>query len=338
MSKADPIPLNLRVDIEHWPFTKAFRISGYSFSDVAVVVVRISDGRHEGRGEAAGVYYHAGDNPTGMVERIEALRPQIEAGVDRDTLARLLPACGARNALDCALWDLEAKRRGQPVCALAGLPPPRPRITTYTLGADDPKIMASDALAYGEARALKLKLTGDPIDLERVRHVRRARPDVWMGVDANQGLTLESYAKLLPALVDCKVELLEQPFPLDRDEWLDGLNSPIPIAADESVQDREGIAGLVGRVQVINIKLDKSGGLTEALAMAAEARRLGLQVMVGNMMGTVLAMAPAFVVGQLCDVVDLDGPMPLVSDRDPPIVYRDGEVWCPPESWGSPVV
>jgi L-alanine-DL-glutamate epimerase-like enolase superfamily enzyme len=336
VSQATPLPLSLEVEIEHWPFTAPFRISGYSFSDVDVVVVTLSDGQHEGRGEAAGVYYHPGDNPPGMLQRIEALRPQIEAGIDRQALSRLLPPCGARNALDCALWDLEAKRSGRPVWDLAGLQPPRPRITTYTLGADDPEAMAAGAVVFAGARALKLKLTGDPDDLERVRQVRAARPDVWMGVDANQGLTRDSYAQLLPVLVAAKVDLLEQPFPLDKDEWLDGLESPIPIAADESVQALDGIAALADRVQVINIKLDKSGGLTEALAMAAEARRLGLQVMVGNMLGTVLAMAPAFVIGQLCDVVDLDGPMPLVSDREPPIVYRDGQVWCPPEAWGIP--
>jgi L-alanine-DL-glutamate epimerase-like enolase superfamily enzyme len=336
LTQTRPLPLSLQVEIEHWPFTAPFRISGYTFSKVDVVVVTLTEGERRGRGEAAGVYYHPGDDAAGMVASLEALRSRIEAGVTREDLYSLLPAGGARNALDCALWDLEAKRSGRPVWALAGLQPPRPRITTYTLGAEDPGLMAAKAIAFAEARALKLKLTGDPEDLDRVRQVRQARPDVWLAVDANQGLDPESYRRLLPALVDSKVELLEQPFPLDRDHWLDGLASPIPIAADESVQTLEGIAGLANRVQVINIKLDKSGGLTEALAMAAEARRLGLRVMVGNMLGTVLAMAPAFVVGQLCDVVDLDGPMPLTTDRTPPIVYRDGQVWCPPEAWGSP--
>lgn len=336
MKSDQRVPLTLKVGIEHWPFTKSFRISGYSFSKVDVVVVTLSDGVHEGRGEAAGVYYHPGDDAAGMAARIEGLRPRIEAGLDRATLGRLLPPCGARNALDCALWDLEAKRAGRPAWVLAGLEEPRPRTTTYTIGANDPQTMAEIAHGFREALALKLKLTGDAIDLERVRQVRAARPDVWLGVDANQGLTRETYARLLPTLADCGVNLLEQPFPLDRDAWLDRLGSPIPIAADESVQGLDGIAGLVGRVQVINIKLDKCGGLTEALAMAEEARRHGLQVMVGNMLGTVLAMAPAFLVGQLCDVVDLDGPMPLASDRDPPIVYRDGKVWCPPEAWGYP--
>ncbi len=336
MSHAQAFPVSLTIAIENLPFKAPFRISGYSFADLDVVVVTLSDGVHEGRGEAAGVYYHPGDNPAGMVLQLESIRERIERGLDRETLRGLLPLGGARNALDCALWDLEAKRAGQPVWALAGLDALQPKITTYTLGADDPDVMAGGARDFAAAKALKLKLIGDLLDLERVRQVRAARPDVWLGVDANQGLTRESFARLLPTLIEARVDLLEQPFPLDRDVWLDGLACPIPIAADESVQGLSDIAGLADRVQVINIKLDKCGGLTEALAMAHEARRLGLKVMVGNMCGTVLAMAPALVVGQLCDVVDLDGPMPLVADRDPAIIYRDGQVWCPPEAWGNP--
>ncbi len=327
--------MTLGLQIETWPFKAPFRISGYSFSDVEVLVVTLGDGTHEGRGEAAGVYYRD-DGPPGMAARIEAVRSRIEAGIDRETLRGLLPAGGARNAVDCALWALEAKQASRPVWSLAGMRPPQPLVTTYTLGADDPQVMADGARAFTGARALKLKLTGDPIDGERVRQVRMARPDVWLGVDANQGLTRDTFKQLLPALVDSCVELLEQPFPLDRDSWLDGLESPIAIAADESVQDMEDIAALVGRVEVINIKLDKCGGLTEGLAMARQARRLGLRVMVGNMCGTVLAMAPAFVLGQLCDIVDLDGPMPLISDRDPATTYADGRVWCPPPAWGGP--
>ena len=328
-------PVRLEVGVENWPFTKPFRISGYTFVDIDVVVVALSDGAHVGRGEAAGVYYR-GDAPATMVAQIEALRERIEAGLDREDLRGLLPAGGARNALDCALWDLEAKRAGRPVWALAGLEASRPLLTTYTVGADDPEVMAAKARRFAGARALKLKLTGDAVDGERVRRVRAARPDVWLGVDANQGLDRDSFARLAPCLVETGVKLLEQPFPLDRDDWLDGLASPIPIAADESVQDMADIAGLVGRVDVINIKLDKCGGLTEALDMVRQSRRLGLKVMVGNMCGTVLAMAPAFVVGQLCDIVDLDGPFPLVADRDPPTVYSDGKVWCPPQAWGAP--
>lgn len=336
MNDARSAALSLSVETERWPLKVPFRITGHTFHELEVLVVTLSDGRASGRGEAAGVYYRQ-DAPAKMAAQIEAVRERIEASADRADLARLLGPGGARNALDCALWDLEAKLAGRPAWSLAGLVQPRPLQTTYTLGVDAPDAMAAGAIAFAEARAIKLKLIGDDDDAERVRRVRVARPDVWLAVDANQGFTRDSLAKLMPVLVEAGVALLEQPFPLERDAWLDGLNSPIPIAADESVQDLADIAGLADRVQVINIKLDKCGGLTEGLAMAREAQRLGLQVMVGNMLGTVLGMAPAFLLGQLCGVVDLDGPMPLAADRNPPIVYREGNVWCPPEIWGDPL-
>jgi len=329
--------LSLDIAVEQWPLKAPFRITGYTVINVDAIVVTLSDGVHHGRGEASGVYYH-GDDPASMAAQVEAVRHVIEAGIDRAALGEVLPPGGARNAVDCALWDLEAKRDGRPAWTLAGLDAPKPLLTTYTLGAEAPEVMAAGAAAFVGALAVKLKLTGEPEDAQRVGQVRAARPDVWLAVDANQGFTRESLATLMPTLVEARVELIEQPFPLDRDAWLDELASPIPIAADESVQGLSDIASQVGRVQVINIKLDKCGGLTEGLAMAREARRLGFDVMVGNMTGTVLAMAPAFVLGQLCDVVDLDGPMPLVADRDPPMVYRDGRAWCPPEAWGNPAM
>ena len=190
-------------------------------------------------------------------------------------------------------------------------------------------------LAYAGAQAIKLKLTGLPVDAERVRAVRAARPDAWLGVDANQGFTRASLADLMPVLVDARVGLIEQPFPIGREADLDGLRSPIPIAADESAQDLQDVAGLVGRFDIVNIKLDKSGGLTEGLAMARQARALGLGVMVGNMTGTALGMAPAALVGQLCRIVDLDGPIFLRNDRSPGVVYENGTFWCPPEVWGG---
>lgn len=327
--------LRLEVKIEHHPLKAPFRITGHSFDHLDLVVVTLADGPHEGRGEAAGVYYR-GDVAASMAAQIEALRGQLEAGLDRQSLQQLLPPGGARNAVDCALWDLESKQTGKPVWGLAALPAPRPLLTTYTLGADSAAVMAALALTYKDARALKLKLTGEALDGDRVLAVRAARPDVWMAVDANQGFTRDSLSRLMPSLVAAGVGLIEQPFPLDCDAWMDGLESPIPLAADESVQGLADIAALVGRVQVINIKLDKCGGLTEALAMAREIDRLGMKAMVGNMLGTGLAMAPAFVLGQLCDVVDLDGPLPLHADRDPPTRYQDGCVWCPPEIWGNP--
>jgi L-alanine-DL-glutamate epimerase-like enolase superfamily enzyme len=196
-------------------------------------------------------------------------------------------------------------------------------------------ISARTAISYKGAQAIKLKLTGTAIDAERVKAVRAARPEAWLGVDANQGFTRASLADLMPVLIDARVGLIEQPFPIGRDADLDGLRSPIPIAADESVQDLKDVTGLVGRFNVVNIKLDKSGGLTEGLAMARQARSLGLDVMVGNMTGTVLAMAPSALVGQLCRVVDLDGPIFLRNDRSPGAVYENGTFWAPPEVWGS---
>jgi L-alanine-DL-glutamate epimerase-like enolase superfamily enzyme len=325
----------LEVAIETLPLKAPFRISGYTFTEVPIVVATIRDGALAGRGEAAGVYY-LDDEPEGMAARIEAVRGEVEAGASRAELISILPAGGARNALDCALWELESKRAGQPVWRLAGLEPPRPLLTTFTLGADDPAAMAEGAKGFAQARALKLKLTGEAeLDGERVRAVRAARPDAWIGVDANQGFDPESLARILPILVDSRVSLVEQPFRRGREADLDGVDSPIPIAADESLQGLADVAGLAGRFDVANIKLDKCGGLTEGLAIAAAARELGLQVMVGNMVGSTLAMAPAFVLGQLCDVVDLDGPLIITRDRTPSVEYEDGMVWCPEQAWGA---
>lgn len=328
--------LALEIRNENLPLKAPFRISGYSFTEAPVTVVMLRDGGIEGRGEASGVYY-LDDAPPGMRAALEALRGEIEAGLTREALRARLPPGGARNALDCALWELEARRAGEPVWRLAGSASPRPLLTTFTLGADDPGRMAAGATGFAQARALKLKLTGETdADAARVRAVRAARPEVWLGVDANQGYTPDTLDRLLPALLDARVALLEQPFARGREADLDGLERPIPIAADESVQGLAEVEALTGRFDVVNIKLDKCGGLTEALLMAELARRLGLRVMVGNMIGSSWAMAPAFVLGQRCDVVDLDGPTFLVADRSPGVVYADGHVDCPDAVWGAP--
>jgi L-alanine-DL-glutamate epimerase-like enolase superfamily enzyme len=210
----------------------------------------------------------------------------------------------------------------------------RPLTTTLTVSAGSPAETGEAARAFEGARAIKLKLTAEnPAGC--VAAVRAARPDVWLGVDANQGLSRASLEALLPALVEARVALIEQPVPVGEDAALDGLSSPIDIAADESVQNLKDMAALAGRYDVINIKLDKCGGLTEGLAMAAEARRLGLKVMVGCMSGTSLAMAPGFVLGQLADIVDLDSPLFLTRDRPTPAAYDGGRIWCPPELWGG---
>ncbi|KQX98958.1 mandelate racemase [Rhodanobacter sp. Root480] len=327
--------LRLQATQKSWAIKAPFHITGYTFTAFDALIVELTDEQgRTGRGEAQGVYYRH-DTPATMQVQIEALRAQIEAGIDRQTLQKLLPAGGARNALDCALWDLEAKRSGKPVWQLAGLDTPRPLRTTYTLGAEEPEAMAEGAKAYAAARAIKLKLTDDGRSAERVLAVREARPDVWLMVDANQGFTRESFARLLPTLAEARVDVVEQPFPVGKEDWLDGLDRPIRVAADESVQDRGDLEKMVGRVDVINIKLDKCGGLTEALEIAARARKLGFDLMVGNMGGSSLAMAPAFVVGQLCDVVDLDGPISLIDDYAPSVVYEDGNVWCSDAVWGG---
>jgi L-alanine-DL-glutamate epimerase-like enolase superfamily enzyme len=327
--------LKLRVEIEKLRLSAPFRISGFVFEEFDVVVVTLEDGEQRGRGEASGVYY-LGDNAQTMVASIEAVRPRVEQGIDRAALQKLLPPGGARNAVDCALWELEAHRLGVAVWELAGLPAPKPLITTFTLGADDPAVMAAGARKYPQAKSLKLKLTGDlQADLARVRAVRAARPEVWMGVDANQGYSIDALGALIAALHPANVSLLEQPLKRGREADLDGFKSPIPIAADESVLTLRDVPGLVGRFDVVNIKLDKCGGLNEGLAMAHEARRFGLGVMVGNMVGTSLAMAPAFVLGQLCDVVDLDGPIFLAQDRTPSMTYSNGSAWSGEHVWGG---
>ena len=328
--------LALAYRVETHRLAAPFRISGYVFEASDTVVVELSDGKHCGRGEAAGVYY-AGDDAPNIVEQLESNRAAIEAWGSGEELGQRLPPGGARNAVDCAMWELEANRSGIPAYRLAGIDAPRALVTTFTLGADDPDVMAKGAVAYRQARAIKIKLTGElELDIERVRAVREARPDVWIGVDANQGFGIEDLPTLVEAMAGQQVALIEQPVARGREADLEGFASTIPLAADESALGLDDVAGLVGRFQVVNIKLDKCGGLTEALLIATEARRLGLGVMVGNMVGTSLAMAPAFILGQLCDVVDLDGPTFLKEDRVPGVVYRNGQIWCPDEVWGTP--
>jgi L-alanine-DL-glutamate epimerase-like enolase superfamily enzyme len=328
--------LQLSVAVEQVELSAPCRISGFVFERQDIVVVTLRDGSHQGRGEAAGVYYLKDDSQK-MVATLDAHRAQIERGIDRESLQQLLPPGGARNAVDCALWELDAARAGRTVWELAGFRAANPLVTTFTLGADEPATMAEGARKYLHARALKLKLTGElDLDMARVRAVRAARPGAWIGVDANQGYRIDALNSLIPVLVEANVSLLEQPLARGREADLQGYVSPIPIAADESALCLADVPGLAGRFDVVNIKLDKCGGLTEALAMAHRARELGLKVMVGNMVGTSLAMAPGFVVGQLCDVVDLDGPTFLKRDRTPGVTYADGKIWCGDDVWGGP--
>ena len=313
-----------------------FRIAGHVFETADVLTVTLSNGEHRGLGEGGGVYY-LGDDLPHMLSELERTRDLLEAAPTREELRTILPPGGARNAVDAALWDLEAKLSGEPVWKLAGLSEPRAIVTTFTVSANTPDAMGAKARSYVQARSIKMKLTGDlHLDIERVRAVRAARPDIWLGVDGNQGFEVGDLPALIEALVEARVALLEQPLARGRDADLQGLGSPVPIAGDESLLSLVDLADAAGRFDVVNIKLDKCGGLTEGLLMAAEARRLGLGVMVGTMVGTSLATAPGFLLGQICDLVDLDGPTFLATDRTPSVVYADGELWAGPEVWGAP--
>jgi L-alanine-DL-glutamate epimerase-like enolase superfamily enzyme len=322
---------------ERFAYREPFRIAGHVFEETPVLVAEVSDGEHVGLGEGAGVYY-LGDDLAHMREQAESVRASIEAGAGREELQSQIPPGGARNAIDCALWDLEAKTSGIPVWRLAGIHSLQPLATTMTIGADTPEAMAAIASQrFRDWPMLKLKLTGETaVDYERVQRVRRARPDAWLGVDANQGYSQESLTELLPVLVEAGVKLLEQPLPRGAEASLEGIARALPFAADESICTLKETEAAPGRFDVVNIKHDKCGGLTEGLAIARRCKQLGLGVMVGNMMGSSLSMAPSLVVGQLCDVVDLDGPTFLACDRDPAVVYAHGHIDIGAINWGRP--
>jgi L-alanine-DL-glutamate epimerase-like enolase superfamily enzyme len=324
----------IAVTVEPLPFRQPLRIAGRTVAGIPGVRVTITQDGVRGRGEAGGVFY-LDDDTDHMISEIDRVRAALEAGANRLALQALLPCGGERNALDSALWDLEAKLTGEPAWRAAGIPKPKPRTTTYTLGAEAPEVLRAGLAAYADARAIKLKLDGDlAADTARIRQVRAARPDVWLMVDANQGYTLATLDGLSPVLVEADVRLLEQPLPRGQEVALEGLALPIRVAADESVQGLADLPGLIGRFQVANIKLDKCGGLTEALLMIAKARSLGLGVMVGNMGGSSLAAAPAYLLAQLCDHVDLDGPKFLAEDLPGGVSYVDGEVRLDRSFWG----
>lgn len=326
---------SLKIEKAAIRFAQPLRIAGYVFDAMPSIVARIADGTHVGRGEAAGVYY-LGDDQQNMLKTMEQLRPQIEAGLSREELQDLLPPCGARNALDCALWELDSLLTGIPVWKLAGVPRPKPLVTVFTLSADDPSVLESKIEKLSFAKAIKLKLDGNiELDRQRMEVVRRARPDVWLAVDANQGFSAADLEELGRAARDFSVSLIEQPLPRGNETALEGWSPGMPIAADESILDLEELRERASYFDVINIKLDKSGGLTEALKMANATRLFGKRVMVGNMGGSTLAMAPGFILGQLCDVVDLDGPYGLADDPLATQIYRDGRIFVPETIWGS---
>jgi L-alanine-DL-glutamate epimerase-like enolase superfamily enzyme len=326
---------NLTVEKAEIRFAEPFRITGYVFEAMPSIVARIADGRTVGRGEAAGGYY-LGDDQDRMLATIEEVRPEIESGLSRDRLQQLLPACGARNALDCALWELDSRLANVPVWKLAGVPRPRPLVTTFTLPADDPAVLSAKVAKLAFAKAIKLKLDGNAdLDRERIAVVRGARPDAWLAVDANQGFVPADLDKLGAAARDYSVSLIEQPLKRGEDSGLQGWRPGVPVAADESILDLDELEQLGHYFDVINIKLDKCGGLTEALTMARAARMFGQQVRVGHVGGSRLAMAPGFVLGQMCDGVDLDGPYGLADDPLAGEIYRDGMIYVPETLWGA---
>ena len=323
----------LTVRAESWPIAGSFTISRGSKTKAEVVLVEILDGNHRGRGECV-PYAHYGETIAGTIAAIEALRSPIEAGLDRSGLQSALPAGAARNAMDCALWDLEAKHAARPVWQLAGLSPPRAVTTAYTLSLDTVENMAAAARANADRPLLKLKLSG-PGDLKRVRAVHENAPRARLIVDANEAWTPEIFAELATQLAPLGVELLEQPLPAANDRALADLARPVLVCADESCHDLASLPALRGKYDAINIKLDKTGGLTEALRLAAAAKAAGFAIMVGCMVATSLSMAPALLLTQAARWVDLDGPLLLAQDRAPGLVY-EGNLLRPAEPllWG----
>ncbi|HMI19655.1 MAG TPA: N-acetyl-D-Glu racemase DgcA [Sphingomonas sp.] len=325
--------MKLHAQIERWPVAGAFTISRGAKTHVDVVVAEIVDSDHIGRGEGTAIYYH-GESAESVLAEILAQADAVAGGLTRAELQTRLPRGTARNALDCALWDLDAKRTGTPVWKLAGLTEPKPLVTAFTISLGEPDRMEADARTSAHLPLLKLKLAGEG-DEARVAAVRRGAPDARLIVDANEAWTGRDIAAEAAILTRYGVELIEQPVKAGQDDLLDGVASPIPLAADESCQDRFDLVRCAGRYQAINIKLDKAGGLTEALALAAEARDMGLDVMVGCMLATSLGIAPAFLVSGAARWVDLDGALLLAKDRPAAMVSADGLLEPPgPDLWG----
>jgi L-alanine-DL-glutamate epimerase-like enolase superfamily enzyme len=327
------LPLTLNIAVERWPIAGSFAISRGAKTEAVVVVAELGDGKAHGRGECV-PYARYGESVESVTAAIEAMRPQLAAGLTRPTLQTVMPPGAARNALDCAFWDLEAKRSGHPVHELAGLSAPHPVTTAYTISLASPADMARAAGKAAGRALLKIKLGADG-DPARIAAVRVAAPKATLIVDANEGWDERNLAANLTACVKAGVVLVEQPLPEARDGALAAIERPIPICADESAHARASLPVLAGKYDAVNIKLDKAGGLTEALAMAADAEQLGLIIMAGCMVATSLAMAPAVLLAQRARFVDLDGPLLLTKDRAHGLIYG-GSLVAPPSPvlWG----
>jgi L-alanine-DL-glutamate epimerase-like enolase superfamily enzyme len=317
--------LTLTVRTERWPIAGAFTIARGAKTEALVVVAEIGDGAVIGRGECV-PYARYGETVEGVTAAIAAMRGALAGGLDRNALQSAMPAGAARNALDCAFWDFEAKTARRPVHALAGLPEPHELVTAYTISLGTPEAMAEATGRAATRKLLKIKLGGEG-DRPRIAAVRAAAPNAELIVDANEAWRPENLAENLAACAAAGVTLVEQPLPAGDDAALGDIARPIPVCADESVHDRASLARLVGRYDAVNIKLDKTGGLTEGLAMAREAERLGFRLMVGCMVATSLSMAPAMLLAQRARVVDLDGPLLLARDRESGLRYEDSLVY-----------
>ena len=308
--------------IESWPLLEPFVITGHTWTHCDVLVVSITENGVTGRGEATGVYY-LDETAESMYQQVLGIQQKLEQGISREQLQSLLPVGGARNAIDCALWDLEAKSSGQSIFGLTGIPS-SPVNTVNTVTIDTPEEMAKKAAAI-TARQIKVKLDGEQ-PLQRITAVCNARPDADIVVDVNEGWSFAQLVELVPQFKALGIKMIEQPLPRGEDDALEGYQSPIMLCADESCLDTSELEQAARRYQMVNIKLDKTGGLTEALNLARRAKDKGMTLMVGNMTVTSLAMAPAYVIAQLCDFVDLDGALFLAADRSYPMSYEQGVV------------
>ena len=306
---------------ESWLIEGSFTISRGSRTHANVVVVELQQGEHIGRGECV-PYARYDESIESVIAELAALKDKITAGLTRSEMQSLLPAGAARNALDCAFWDLACKTSGQRIWQELNIPKPEAAITAFTLSLDTPERMKAAAIKNAHRPLLKLKLAGEG-DVERVTAVREGSPNARIIVDANEGWNEAQYLEMVPELVKLNVEMIEQPFPASDDAALAHLPRPITLCADESCHDRSSLKHIIGRYDMINIKLDKTGGLTEAIALKEEAEAAGLEIMVGCMLATSLAMAPAFIVAQNVQIVDLDGPLLLAEDRQPGIQFDD---------------
>jgi L-Ala-D/L-Glu epimerase / N-acetyl-D-glutamate racemase len=329
--------LTLSAAAENWPIAGSFAISRGAKTEAVVVVAQLGDGKARGRGECV-PYARYGESVESVLAQIKAMAAPLAAGLDREALQSAMPPGAARNALDCAFWDLEAKQSGRPVHALAGLPAPQPLTTAYTISLAPPAAMAAAAAKVAARTLLKVKLGGDEADggdAARIHAVRAAAPNATLIADANEGWSEGNLAAHLAACASAGLVLVEQPLPQDNDRALAEIKRPLPVCADESAHDRASLGALAGKYDAVNIKLDKAGGLTEALAMAAQARELGLTIMAGCMVATSLAMAPALLLAQQAQFVDLDGPLLLSRDRPDGLRYEASLVYPPAAAlWG----